>query len=117
MCPRFLQRASLARKLSVNAELASTLNAELDKSAATVYAALVWELAAQAALFILSCAAIVFACLYAAIRLRWLNRILKQSLIPMMMDSDPGTPMKAVGSDSVSEGTGDTAFKFRIYVE
>jgi len=107
----------LARKLSVDAVQASTLTAEVDKSAATLTAALVWELAAQAALFIVSCAAIVFACVFAAIRLRWLNRILEQSHIPMMTDSDPGTPMKAVGSDSVSEGTGDTAFKFRIYLE
>jgi hypothetical protein len=76
---RFLQRAALARDLSLDAVRARNITQALSAASVMLSPALTVQLVAQAILYIISCVAMVFSCLYAVVRLRKLSSGLLES--------------------------------------
>jgi hypothetical protein len=78
---RYLRDAAIASQLELRLNNSSQLLAEAAKSSSERNVAFVWELAAQSIMYILSCAAIVFTCLFASKRMRKLNAKLEDTAL------------------------------------
>jgi hypothetical protein len=81
---RYLHDASVARRMADQLSSTSSLLAEAAKSDAERNIAFVWELAAQAIMYILSCMAIVFTCVFASKRMRELSAQLEKTAIELV---------------------------------
>lgn len=104
---RYLHDAAVARRMADQLSSTSSLLAEAAKSDAERNIAFVWELAAQAIMYILSCMAIVFTCVFASKRMRELSAQLEKTAIELV-DCE-GNTATATADDSKQRlaGTND----------